>query len=732
MEPTTRIPPAAPPPAADAPRPSAAVRPHPCPSGSGSASSCFALPPFAASLVRACPNLEEADGSRSWDLEEVVDDIFQLREPPRTLLHALAAPPRLCSKLLQLLQKHHPLDYAEEFAGQKAAQGSPDAADVQRHSEAAARLVSSSVPVTKETNDARTIVHGGSVDGEAREPQDGGAECADSETTEDVSTFVPWWKREGRRVALHFLKRCRKTTKGGPVLLLLGTTPERVDSEILELLRTCPAPAPPPLPALRLTACQCLPSSASLEDDEAQESPPSSCPSTACPGQSVPSSDGEAAGGSAPVSSFFVHVSVPSVPPVTPEQQRVWGEIWPCYLNKTKPNGPRRDAGAEETADQPARDGEAASEQRDKKDALGASASVRQELLLPLELSTGEKATHQFFLNAAMEISRREGRSACIITYAPSDPEETPRKTLYPPPPRKRLRARSEGDNTAGERTKTKGEFGDEVKTAKSYAKREASAEDVSALRAQCREPAAKTLACSPQAADIASDSIRKRVFNGCEATFCSLAHRTPAAVRDSGDLERDVADAFRVFIESRASLFETSRGDEFGRLQTELGNATLPKVVAACVDHTRARAPLDHAAMRAIGVVGEKLLRKFASREGACGAGGSSEAKPGDGSRSTQIKLLLESVKGDSHDVSQGNYYCHGCVVYCSHEPCVMCAMALVHSRIKLLIFGRTNHLHGGITRGRLHLDRRLNHGYRVLRAAVRETASTQDDDGR
>lgn len=34
---------------------------------------------------------------------------------------------------------------------------------------------------------------------------------------------------------------------------------------------------------------------------------------------------------------YLRHVQVPSVSPVTPQQQRRWGEVWPCYLNKTKP-----------------------------------------------------------------------------------------------------------------------------------------------------------------------------------------------------------------------------------------------------------------------------------------------------------------------------------------------------------------------------------------------------------
>ncbi|KEP62668.1 UNVERIFIED_CONTAM: cytidine and deoxycytidylate deaminase zinc-binding region domain protein [Hammondia hammondi] len=142
-------------------------------------------------LVESFSALQKQEGSASPHLEEVVDEIFQLHAPPLISLHALAAPPRLCSKLLQLLQKHHPLQFAE----------------------------TSRTGSREETKDAE------GTDGKNEENgEESGPQAKDGE--EDVCVFVPWWKREGRRVALHFLKRCRKTDRGGPVLLLLGTHPE--------------------------------------------------------------------------------------------------------------------------------------------------------------------------------------------------------------------------------------------------------------------------------------------------------------------------------------------------------------------------------------------------------------------------------------------------------------------------------------------------------------------------
>lgn len=147
-------------------------------------------------------------------------------------------------------------------------------------------------------------------------------------------------------------------------------------------------------------------------------------------------------------------------------------------------------------------------------------------------------------------------------------------------------------------------------------------------------------------------------------------------------------------------------------------------RLLAACIDTSSPRQPLCHAPMNAIGAVGRQLV------ENALGEGGqqrtvnttrSSTVEGVDDDKgqlctaSEHAELVdREEVVGD--EVSQGNYYCQGCTVYCSHEPCVMCAMALVHSRIDMLVFYHKNEEHGGITKGRLHLDRRLNHGYRVF----------------
>jgi tRNA(Arg) A34 adenosine deaminase TadA len=67
-----------------------------------------------------------------------------------------------------------------------------------------------------------------------------------------------------------------------------------------------------------------------------------------------------------------------------------------------------------------------------------------------------------------------------------------------------------------------------------------------------------------------------------------------------------------------------------------------------------------------------------------------------------------LEVEKG--HYDTSGNadgYLCHELELYCTHEPCVMCSMAIVHSRFGKVIFERRMRDTGGLC-----ADGKLGHG--------------------
>lgn len=62
--------------------------------------------------------------------------------------------------------------------------------------------------------------------------------------------------------------------------------------------------------------------------------------------------------------------------------------------------------------------------------------------------------------------------------------------------------------------------------------------------------------------------------------------------------------------------------------------------------------------------------------------------------------------------------YLCTGMDVTLTHEPCVMCAMALLHSRVRRVVYGRRDPAHGGLgSVESVHTLSSTNHRFRAWR---------------
>jgi tRNA-specific adenosine deaminase 3 len=67
-------------------------------------------------------------------------------------------------------------------------------------------------------------------------------------------------------------------------------------------------------------------------------------------------------------------------------------------------------------------------------------------------------------------------------------------------------------------------------------------------------------------------------------------------------------------------------------------------------------------------------------------------------------------------------HYLCRGYDLYVTLEPCVMCAMALLHSRVRRVVFGARNVHFGGLgSRVRVHQQPSLNHRFSVYGGCLR-----------
>ncbi|KAG2775177.1 hypothetical protein JG687_00009840 [Phytophthora cactorum] len=80
------------------------------------------------------------------------------------------------------------------------------------------------------------------------------------------------------------------------------------------------------------------------------------------------------------------------------------------------------------------------------------------------------------------------------------------------------------------------------------------------------------------------------------------------------------------------------------------------------------------------------------------------------------------ELTEGEGKESKQNeSYLCTGYDVYLDREPCAMCAMALVHSRARRVVFDRGNPGDGVLMSSfKLHTIKSLNHHYRVFQLAL------------
>ena len=96
-------------------------------------------------------------------------------------------------------------------------------------------------------------------------------------------------------------------------------------------------------------------------------------------------------------------------------------------------------------------------------------------------------------------------------------------------------------------------------------------------------------------------------------------------------------------------------------------------------------------------------------------GRGWNSPAGRNDPTAHAEILALREAC------AAAGNYRLPGATLYCTLEPCVMCAGALVHARVARLVFGSRDLRFGGVrSKFRLADSDLLNHSVEVTEGVL------------
>lgn len=149
-------------------------------------------------------------------------------------------------------------------------------------------------------------------------------------------------------------------------------------------------------------------------------------------------------------------------------------------------------------------------------------------------------------------------------------------------------------------------------------------------------------------------------------------------------------------------------------------GAATAVATDAATAAPQRPRLVLEHPIMYAL-----KKLAALQSGSVTCTVGGSDTAMASTvAGNPPHSGTALEAAR-QCGIAARRPYLANQLDLYVTHEPCVMCAMALIHSRVARVFYCFPNPVHGGVgSVFAVHAVRSLNHHYRAYHCAAAEAA--------
>jgi tRNA(adenine34) deaminase len=118
-----------------------------------------------------------------------------------------------------------------------------------------------------------------------------------------------------------------------------------------------------------------------------------------------------------------------------------------------------------------------------------------------------------------------------------------------------------------------------------------------------------------------------------------------------------------------------------------------------------RIAANADEVPVGAVIVIGGKIV----------GRGGNSPIAAGDPTAHAEITAIREAAR------AAGNYRLEQADLYCTLEPCAMCAGAIVNARIRRLVFGARDLRFGGVrSKFRIADSELLNHRVEIVEGVL------------
>ena len=169
-----------------------------------------------------------------------------------------------------------------------------------------------------------------------------------------------------------------------------------------------------------------------------------------------------------------------------------------------------------------------------------------------------------------------------------------------------------------------------------------------------------------------------------------------------TGEIRRDVGGHMALAIAAGQATVDAGLGEHIGAVIVDRFNSSRSLIVAVAGDARWEGLPsgerqgagnvMAHAVMRAIGMVARKRMEAHHDLE-AC------RADLDIGNNFAEAPLTpVEADLYSSLSIVCGGYLCLDFELYVTHEPCVMCCMAMLHSRFGRVVFGSRMIRTGGL----------------------------------